>query len=150
MVKSADRLQTDSYHTSECLSFPELGELTRSGCGYALCCTWEEWARLWGPAGPPGPSHPPDTPDTSAAAAGTSFALHKEKERTSPKTTTKEMSHHNVCGLCVLQHLPTSHQHRIHGWYCIINEINFIYLFETLICCALYSWCKFLKKSISQ
>lgn len=79
------------------------GELTRSRCGYVLCCTWEEWAQLWGLAGPPRPSHPPDTPDISAAAAGTSFAGQEDKER---PNMTKNINHHR---LWVLQHSPMWH-----------------------------------------
>lgn len=75
-----------SIHIPEYVSASlSAGELTRSECGYAQCCTWEGWALLWGPAGPPGPFHPPDTPDISAAAAGTSSAVQEDKAETRPK-----------------------------------------------------------------
>lgn len=118
------------------------GELTRSGCGYAQCCTWEEWARLWGLAGPPRPSHPPDTLDTSAAAAGTSSAVQEDKERTGPKITKKDISQ----ALCSATFTHTCIYHK-HNIYLLSKLHNFItnthdwieWLIE-IVNCVLYMW----------
>jgi len=86
-----------------------LGELTRLECGYALCYTWEVSAQLWGPVEPPAPFHLPNIPDTSAAAKGTSSAVHEKDDKAKRKTLIIMSSSCRTCNICTRHQMTGSH-----------------------------------------